>query len=363
MDKSRWDKEYPKMPEAFHLAIEESVRRNLEGEPEIEPGNQPQGKGYRKPTRRRILVLSLAAVMLFGALTAIAKEKEEKFDLGKYLEVRDYDTMNSIFQKDISVKVEEEVTLLEGIDMEWVKTWEKREDNSPLLDIQQLMYDGAQLCIYAVPTENGKDYEIGSNHLFVDGERVGPIDQWDNYGKCDFYIYTVDMRALALKAPFKVTLPLSVYGKGGRYENQDLSFTVDTEAVVESIKDQEFIFEDYTVKVTGMKKSATTFWGKVKVERTKEQQAAYEEGDREITFLLFKSKDGTAWRGQPLTEKEGVESGPKTSQWYFSKKIPSGNVDSVMLYLLAQEKDKIGEKFDIYNVDSSYGEGMEIILK
>lgn len=362
MDKSKWENEYPKMPEAFHQSMAETVRKNIEEIPE----NTPQAKAHRKPAKKKILILSLAAVFLFGTLTAIAKEKEEKFNLAKYLEISDHELVGGIFQTNISDKVEKELTFPEYMDMELVRSWKKREDNLPLLDIQQIIYDGAQLCIYATRTENGGDYELESNHLFINGEWVGPIEQGMREREDGYYIYRADTRALGpeLKSPFKVTLPLSVYGKWGkRYENQDLSFTVDIDAVVEPIKDQEFIFDNYTVKITDMKKSVTTLWGKVTIERTKEQQAAYEEEDRAICFLLFKSKDGTVWTEQMLTDKEGVESGSERNQWYFSNKIPSGNEKSVMLYLLAREKDKLYEKFGEITEDKYYGEGMEIMLE
>lgn len=89
-------------------------------------------------------------------------------------------------------------------------------------------------------------------------------------------MFTADTHTLELECPFEVTLPLSVFisGKNKRSENQDLTFTVDTEAAVTALPDQQFVFDDYTVNVTGLKKSVTSFWGKVSIDRTKEQQVA-----------------------------------------------------------------------------------------
>ena len=102
MDKSKWENEYPKMPEVFHLAMADTVRKNIEEIPE----NTLQVKAHRKPAKKKILILSLAAVFLFGTLTAIAKEKEEKFNLAKYLEISDHELVGGIFQTNISEKVE-----------------------------------------------------------------------------------------------------------------------------------------------------------------------------------------------------------------------------------------------------------------
>lgn len=388
MDKKRWEQEYPKMPEAFHLAVWEAVeRQGNRGEQESRMEQES-----RKPVRRsrRFLLFAAAAVLLCGGLTAIAGVAGKKVNFREELKLENYENLEEAFQSDIPVKVEENVRLPEQayIDeeyREWLTSWEKRENNLPLLDIREVMFDGMRLSVYAVPTQEGKKYSLEVLDLYIDGVNKGPVDCFDNMGERDYYIFTLDdvnnftadddenarmkdsqIQDAPLQTPFEVTLSVRAYASGKRYENQDLTFTVNTGAELKTLADQEFVFADYTVKVTELQRSMTSLKGKVSVEMTDEQRGAYEKGERKLCGLLFTNKEGTVWkRGLHISEEEALQSHYNAGnyQWYFHKQIPEDAGDTVMLYLMAYEKTAKGEKFDSFDMENCFGEGMELNLK
>ncbi|MDO4276275.1 MAG: hypothetical protein Q4D16_21610 [Eubacteriales bacterium] len=362
MDRKKWNQEYPKMPEAFHLALEETVKQNIEKD----LYTQGTERTRRKPYRKRWYLLGIAVVLLLGSFTATAKKE---FNFAEYLSLDDSQNIPEIFQSDINAIVEKEPTLPEFIDKEWVKTWEKREDDSPLLDIREVMYDGGQLCIYGVPTKAGKRYQLYTHRLIINGQTLSqPIDTWDDEGSGDNYVFTADIHNLGLECPFEVTLPLSVFINGEkRSENQDFTFTVETEAEVTALPEQEFIFDDYTVKVTDLKKSVTSFWGKVVVERTREQQEAYEKEEYRILSPVFKEKDGTFLHSMPFSYYDGDVDENKDNQWEFWEKLSSADEKSVMLYLelILKEQPELSSVEEVLHAgEREYlREGIEISLE
>ncbi|MDO4339267.1 MAG: hypothetical protein Q4C91_14475 [Eubacteriales bacterium] len=400
MNKKRWEQEYPKMPSAFHLAVQEAVERQgnrekqgsaaeqkcaAEQESIVKPGNRKHGK-----RSRRFYLFAAAAVLLFGGITAIAGVAGKKVIFREELELENYENLEEAFQSDISVKVEEDVRLpkqayTDKEYREWLTSWEKRENNLPLLDIREVMFDGMRLSVYAVPTQEGKKYSLEVLEMYINGVYKAPVDCFDNAGEQDYYIFTLDdvngftaeddknlqnlqmqTQDAILQTPFEVTLCVRAYASGKRYENQDLTFTVSTDAQLKPLADQEFVFSDYTVKVTELQRSMTSLKGKVSVEMTEEQKEAYEKGERKLCGLLFTNKDGTAWkRGLSVSEEEARQSHYNAGnlQWYFHKQIPEDAGDTVMLYLMAYEKTAEGEKFDFFDMGNCFGEGMEVKLK
>lgn len=361
MEKRMWEQEYPKMPEAFHKALEDTVKENVQMELKAQTMKKPGRRKYKK----RFFFLGVAVVLMLASLTTIAKKK---FDFKEYLRLDKSQAIDEIFQYNIKVKVEEEPNLPEWIDREWVKTWEKREDNAPLLDVKEVMFDGGQLCIYGTPTETGKEYDLYTHRLVINGKQLDdPIDTWDDGDRGEDYIFIADVHNLDLECPFEVTLPLSVFisGKNKRSENQDLTFTVDTEAAVTALPDQQFVFDDYTVNVTGLKKSVTSFWGKVSLDWTKKQQKASMKEKGTSIWPTFERKDGTFIQSLSVTDEESQSS--RNNQWYFREKLPSADEKSVMLCLKLMTgvlpEDTIFENGGEPKEPEHLGEDMEISLE
>lgn len=124
-------------------------------------------------------------------------------------------------------------------------------DNCSLLNIKEVQYDGSSLYIYGEPTENGKQYELNSDRLYINNQEYGPVSTSnlkDVTGE-DGYTFKVTLSDLDLGENFEVTLPLSVYEGKTRYQNQELTFMVSAEAHVQNVEDQMFEQDGYSISV------------------------------------------------------------------------------------------------------------------
>ncbi|WP_373213026.1 hypothetical protein [Ruminococcus sp. 5_1_39BFAA] len=408
MDKKMWEQGYPQMPEAFRLAVRSAVEENLKTE-----SGKPEKivrTGRRK--KRRYLLLLAAALMagIVAAMGVTAAKKEQKQSpqtiFMKTLGLEERNNLDSVLQKDVTVKAEETPTYKEDMDPDLIKSFEKRESNDPILAIPMVLYDGQRLAIYAEPTEQGEKYDCEAWELRINDQLIGPIEMEDNLGKQDYYIFQTKTDDLKLTSPFEVTIPLRVYHGGKRYENQDLTFTVDIEAQLKELPDQSFVCKEYSVKVTDLKQSLTSLQGKVTVEMTREQRAAYVEGNTEISELLFRSREGTFWKrlggsfgifndgeeSQLRDESNYVISYPADTEtdisedsekaapcieYGFYYQIPEDDPQSVLLSFMGLKKDlpnvgdipagqpvpeEIINSQDTTNPENYYGEDMTITL-
>lgn len=93
-----------------------------------------------------------------------------------------------------------------------------------------------------------------------------------------------------------------------------MTFTVNTSAKIEYLKDQEFTFDDYTVEVTKLRKK--------------------------IFCTLLKGEDGAVLKSLSFTEEEAMKNDPNADnlQWYFHCKLPENRNKKAVLYLMAQDK-------------------------
>lgn len=408
MERKNWENEYPKMPESFHLALLEAVDKCCEmEESEILVENE-QAKMEREETAepsldlkellvkrdmstatkvprknwKKIYILGIAATLTLGIAVAgvtgnqLFSIKKQAFDLAEYLGYESREGIEGLFQKDIEVSISEEASLPLFVDeMEdekekeqyiywWESNQKEREDNSPLLEIKEVMYDGFELAVYATATEAGEQYTLGADGLNVNSTRV-PNGSEGKFGEENDYVFYVNQSVLEFEPPFEVTLPLSVYKDGDRYENQDYTFIVDTEAEIVELPDKEFEFEDYTVRVTGLRKSLTAIRGTVEIFMTKEQRKTYENSDRVLCGVRCESTDGEAWKWKSATNWEEESAANKSDNalcWDFYQGMPEIGCESVVMYFLAYEKSAVEETFDLYASENVWGEGVEISL-
>lgn len=409
MDKKMWEQEYPQMPEGFHLAVRSAVEENLKtGSGKTEKVVRA-GRGKKRGT-----LLLLAAVLMIGiaaamGVTAARKEQKQSPEtiFMKTLGLEERSDLDSVLQKDVAVKAEKTPTYKEDMDPDLLKSFEKRESNEPILAVPMVLYDGQRLAIYTEPTERGKKYNCEAWELRINNQLIGPIEMEDNLGKQDYYIFQTKTDDLKLTAPFEVTIPLRVYYEGKRYENQDLTFTVDIKAQPKSLPDQSFACKEYSVKITDLKQSLTALQGKVTVEMTKEQKASYEAGDTVISELFFRSGEGTFWRrlGGSLriygdgeerevsrgecnyviryaadTAKSGIGPERETSlciEYGFYYQIPEDDPQSVIMSFMGRRKDlpdvgdipagepvpqEVIESRDAADSGNYYGEAIRISL-
>lgn len=375
MDKRMWEQEYPKMPEAFHQAVEWAVEAEVQGAPEADGF---AGRKRRSVWRVLVPAAILAAALAAGAVLAKEPSKKIQVDLKQELQLEGLGNLDSILEKNVTVRVEEEPVYPETYDSEFLESMEPLNTDQPLLDIQEVLYDGQRLAIAAVPSGEGEAYTFECWNMRFGDETIGPIEMaadWENH---KYYIFQAYVGNLELTAPFDVTLPVRVYGKNTRMENQDLTVTVTGNPVVESIKDQEFVFEDYTVKTTELKKSATALWGKITVEMTEAQKEAYENSGTEIFNIQFRSGE-EIWKTLSFPEEfpsfdwdldlpetdtsTGSETDEPVLEKYFYVQPAEADPSGVTFHFLGYSEEDIGEKYDMTDPANQYGEEMALSLE
>lgn len=284
IDRKRWKQEYPRMPISFHQALLEEVNRQT-GADDSKIRQFRPGVGRTRSRRLAVKAAVLAAAMTLCGITVFAAAR---FRLPQLFGWRfPSEEEETIIQTDPDVTQPETVHISAGMaeQMDTVDSWPALPDTSPLLDIKEVFFDGLKLYIYALPTENGKNYDLNADRLYINDREVGPVStayyvpgdsREDEMVDQEMYTFEVDLSALNLTGTFEVTLPLSVYEKEEdadlaiaeedlatapspiRYQNQDLTFTVDTAQTVIKCPDQTFAYDDLTLEVTEMTVSATT---------------------------------------------------------------------------------------------------------
>lgn len=348
MAQYRWKAEYPKEPEFVH----DQVLRTLEmlEAQEGEKGQTRQqrrrkGHGRVRPARWAAV---LAAAMLCGVTVYAAVHYRlpellgDRFDAQKAAEL---------------IQTEPEVTQpetphvsgavrAEGME-DAVAARPKIPDTLPLLDIKETLFDGMRLYIYAVVTENGKNYDLNADRLYVNDREAGPVSTAHLYpgmeyanGTVEEECYTFEVALwsgnlgnLCSEKSFEVTLPLSVYervenpeealilDKNGqmpeedqvpiRYQNQDLTFTVDVPEQVQTagsrvFEKQTFTYDEFTLEISDIRLAADSLGAFFYYKMTPEQLASYQSGEERLGYPLLKNSNGEecAVISASLLEKE-----------------------------------------------------------
>lgn len=254
---------YPEMPETFHNALVEVIDRNM--------GNV-SGCSKKKRIRKWLL---LPAAVLTGT-TVFAVWKPQMFTkLGWEAWTEE---IEKFVDTEIAVTVEERKPrqLYVEENAEYVPELLELPEESALLEIRETLFDGAKLIIYGEVTEAGKDYTLGSDRIFINGEEYGPLETgWDTEHP-EEYLFEIDLVDLHLTEAFEVILPMSVYEKTERevysfgepesyeipvrYENQELRFTVEVSdaAEVVPVSNKWFEQDGMTLEVQNIERSAAS---------------------------------------------------------------------------------------------------------
>lgn len=370
-----WKQDYPKMPESFHLALKEVVEKNCHEIPPVIP---------KKINWKKFFILGIAATLTMGiavagvAATQVFKKKEETFHFEEYLGYENREGIEDLFQTEIEVQIAEEagVPLMvyewedEKAREQYIYNWKldqkERENNEPLLEIREVMFDGLILAIHAVATEEGEKYSLGCDTINI-GDKCILLEEGGKVGKGKDYIFMTHIRDLERTNPLEVIIPLQVYRNGQRYENQDIILEVPLEAEMICVPDQEIVLERCTVKASEIVKSHTAVMMKLEVLMTEKQREAYDNENRQILELsVLKSEDGTIWR-----ESGNIENGaynivvdPDRQVWYVYAKMPEPNMEKVFFDLISYEKStQEGEKIDIEAPENIWEKEIEISLE
>ncbi len=377
MDKKIWENQYPKMPELFHLAVEQAVNRAVgnetvytgQGTVERERSDQNIRGAASLNKRKNWRLLILAAVLCGGLISAAAVSgrkpvRTAEVDFQEKLGLGERTDLEEVWFTDVEVSIAEEPRYVNELYPEILEDMKELKTDGPLITIDRIMYDGLQLAVCACPTEEMEGYTIESWSMIVNGQKIGPNEMDDNMGKQDYFIFfTAQLYDMEPADQMEVVLPLSVYRDNERYENQELLFTVEGKAA-EQIPDQEFDLESCTVKLTEMRRTLTAFAGRIQIERTPEQQNTCEGEDREIVSMALESADGRRWQDLPLREDVTTLSADENhEEGYFYYEIPEDGQTQVNLQLMSRLKSERWEKWDSSDPANRYGEVLTVDLQ
>lgn len=308
-----WKQDYPQMPDSFHQALMQEIEKQTKKSKVTEIKRDGRRRNGKKRAARWAAFAAAAVLCTVTAVAAARLHLAEVFDWGP-----------GASKAETMIQTEPEVTQPETLHIssasaenpEEVNARQAIPDSAPLLDIQETMFDGGMLYVYAVPTENGKQYDLGTDRMYVNDQEVGPVGTVHGYpgdelnGKAldqETYTFQADLSALELTEAFEVTLPLSVYEKTGdaekalsekeaavsqrpeRYQNQDLNFTVSVPETMDRFADQTFVCEEFTLEVTQFCVMTTAVKAVFTYQMTEEQQEAYQASGESLGIPVLKN--------------------------------------------------------------------------
>ena len=182
-------------------------------------------------------------------------------------------------------------------------------DNSSLLNIKEVQYDGSSLYIYGEPTENGKQYELNSDRLYINDQEYGPVGTTnlkDVTGE-EGYTFEVNLSALDLEEEFEVTLPLSVYEGETRYQNQELTFRVSAEAPVQEVGNQIFKQDGYSISVENIEITTNVVKFAVRYTISPEKKQELDKQGKALNSLVKKVGDEIGYASSRRDLEDGFE--------------------------------------------------------
>lgn len=342
MDKKRWEQEYPQMPEAFHKAVVKTVEEQI-SKTDIQTKTRK-----RLPWKQCILLGAIVAV-IWGTFGITAKEE---FDFCTYL--IDYGFIT---------EDETEECFLNSME------YEVTEEN-PFLEIQDMMYDGAYLAIYATSTEEGEKFSLGADKLYIGEQSIAFL--WTEECKKGEYVFITDLYGADVSTDFTARIQVIAAKDGKGYENPGLSFHISADVPVpQKLPDQKFVTGAYTVIFTELIKINDSLRGRIQILMTeKQKQKLAEQGeDARIASILLEGNDGTVWKSESCSflQEKMDESEKNTAgvAWRFHFKNPGALENSVNVWLMAYSRSEDGKKLDKdkFDVREKYGEKMVIKLK
>ena len=333
-----------------------------------------------KKNWKKLYVWGIAATLTFGlvgGVTAAQILKEKEFRLEKYLGFESRKGLEDLFYTDIEVTIPDEAMLPLGIKniddkeaeeyLSWWKSEQKeRENNKPLIEIQEVMFDGMELVVYATTTDEGEKYELWTDTMNIEGERI-LLEHGGKIGKGRECIFQTHIRGIEYEDSLEIVLPLGVYKNGTRYENQDYVFEITGNNEMIELPEQEFVFDNCMVKVSEMVKSRIAIMGKIEVFMSEEQKEIYENDHKQMVCMAeFRSADGEEWEQMNVLETDAyrVLMESEKSAAYFHKRMPEPDSQSVIVdVLIAMKESQYEEPVNMYDAENIWVKGIEVSLE
>ncbi|MDO4276364.1 MAG: hypothetical protein Q4D16_22075 [Eubacteriales bacterium] len=232
--------QFPKPPEHFQLAVREAVEEQLRTDVKKTSGKR---KKYKK-----ILLLSAAVLVLSTSTFAAVRQ-----GLLPYLEkwIRTEDPAEQL-QTDIKETADMDGTPYSG----------------PLWTISQAWYDGGYLIFYAEASQEGLEYDLGSDHIYINGQDflLNYIKDSENPGN---YFCNVDLTDQNLEGVLDIVIPLKVWKDNNpvhkeafsadeaeeymanveQLETQEIRFTVEENGTVRKLSGKTAVLKDGEVEI------------------------------------------------------------------------------------------------------------------
>lgn len=293
-------------------------------------GEESMRKSGRKKSRKRVFLLAAATAALCAGSVIAA-------DRGGLIHLFERQFASREAREKIVSEIPVKVSGPEHIPDAYVEEgtmdlWNDRPalpDDSALLAINEIQYDGISLYIAAAATESGEPYELNADRLYINDEEYGPVSTGTDPEDENLYSFHVDLSGLNLTGTFQVTLPLSVYDRDGtRYQNQELTFEVnaDSKTASKKLKVSTFEHDELTLEVTDVEISAT----EVRISAQYRMKEGFDP-EKEGPVLALFSEDGKELNflvGSDTDEEGGVH---RVMQTYARADFGEGQPEKLIL--------------------------------
>lgn len=350
------EENYPVMPETFHNALVEVIGENIEGIQRFD----------KKRHIKKWIVIPVAA--LIGMTVFAAREFRIPEKMGWKIGIQE---IEKIIDSEVDVITSEnnprQVYVEEGA--EYTPDLLELPEESALMEIEETLFDGVRLIIYGKTTEAGKNYILGSDRIFINGEECGPVETGWSTDDPEEYIFEVDVSDLCLTEAFEVILPLSVYENTIqevysydepekykppiRYKNQELRFVVEIPeaAGIVIVSDQYFEQDGMTLELQKIEHSATTLIIDFYYHVSEKLMQEFEEDGKVIVDPVLVLADNTVIPASGSFTingpQEGIQDGYLISCEY--RAIPFAETEVVIQTRLMRIDEQNSEnKYEIY---------------
>lgn len=247
-------------------------------------------KKNRKKKWKRYALLAAAALAISGSALAAGRARLAEFFQFEFLSKESQELVVDQIIAEVSEPEHIPAAYTEENTMDIWNSRPKLPDPSALLTIEEAQFDGITLYIAGTRTENGQNYDLNSDRIYINDTEYGPVNTAAAYEDPSLYSFTVNLSQLDLKGAFKVTLPLSVYDKDGvRYQNQELTFWMDADRASVSAADTETVYEHdrFTLTIKELLFSTNV----LQITAEYQMKAPYD-SEKECPYLTLLSEDG-----------------------------------------------------------------------
>lgn len=244
-------KQFPKPSQNFEMTVKKVLEEQLRADTE-------KSCGTVRKKHKKILLLAAAVLVISTSVFAAARQ-----GLLPYLE-------EWIRTEDPAEQLQTNIKETAGTDTPY---------SGPLWTVSQALYDGAYLIFYAETSEEGLQYDLGSDHILINGQDflLNYFKDRENEGN---YFCNVDLTGQKLEGELDVVIPLKVWKDSNpvhkegfpaqeaeeylnnveQLETQEIHFKVKENGVVRNASGQTAAVEGGEVRIKDVGTASTITW-------------------------------------------------------------------------------------------------------